>query len=136
MAKTFTAAFAQTPKTAIAVTTAAATLTTTPANTVLLMTAGAEGALVTRLSAVPQATATASKLALYISKDSGTTQYFIDSVLMSAYTQAATTATPYNVFPNYSEDSPLRLEAGDQLYVGNMVALAGGVVFRAEYTDF
>jgi len=40
------------------------------------------------------------------------------------------------VFAFYSESSPLRLEAGDRLYVGSQVALAGGIVFRAEFTDF
>jgi hypothetical protein len=30
----------------------------------------------------------------------------------------------------------LRLAAGEQLYVGNQVALASGVVFKAEFTDF
>jgi hypothetical protein len=39
-------------------------------------------------------------------------------------------------FANYSESAPLRLEAGDRIYVGSQVALAGGIVFRAEFTDF
>lgn len=136
MAKTFTAPFAQTPKTATAVATAAATLTDTPSNTVLLATAGADGAILTRLSAIPRATVTASSLVLFISKDNGSTQRLIDSELMAAHTVAVTTAIPETVFAGYSESSPLRLEAGDRLYVGSQVALAGGIVFRAEYTDF
>jgi len=136
MAKTFTAPFAQTPKTATAVATAAATLTDTPSNTVLLMTAGADGCIVTGLTAIPRATVTASSLVLFISKDSGSTQRLIDSELMSAYTMATTTAIPETVFSRISESSPLRLEAGDRLYVGSQVALAGGIVFKAEYTDF
>lgn len=136
MAKTFTAPFAQTPKTATAVATAAATLTDTPSNTVLLMTAGADGCIVTGLTAIPRATVTASSLVLFISKDNGSTQRLIDSELMSAYTMATTTAIPETVFSRISESSPLRLEAGDRLYVGSQVALAGGIVFKAEYTDF
>jgi hypothetical protein len=137
MAKTFTAPFAQTPKTATAVTTAAATVTTdAPTNTVELLTAGADGAILTRLYAIPRATVTASSLLLFISKDAGTTKRLIDSELMAAYTMATTTAVPETSFTNYTETTPLRLEAGDKLYVGNQVALAGGVVFRAEYTDF
>jgi hypothetical protein len=136
MANTFTAPFAQTPKTATAVCTAAATLTDTPSNTVLLVTAGSDGAILTRLTAIPRATVTASDLVIFISKDSGTTKRLIDSALMAAYTSAATTATPVTTFANYSEAAPLRLEAGDEIYVGSQVALAGGIVFRAEFTNF
>lgn len=137
MAKTFTAPFAQTPKTATAVATGAATVgTDAPTNTVLLMTAGADGCIVTGLAAMPRATVTASSLLLYISKDSGTTQRLIDSELMAAHTVATTTAIPETVFARISESAPLRLEAGDRLYVGSQVALAGGIVFKAEYTDF
>ena len=136
MALTYTAPFAQTPKTATAVCTAAATLTDTPAHTQLLVTAGTDGAILTRLTAIPRATVTASSLVLFLSKDNGTTQRLIDSEVMAAHTVAATTAIPETVFPFYSESAPLRLEAGDRLYVGSQVALAGGIVFRAEFTNF
>jgi Kef-type K+ transport system membrane component KefB len=136
MANTFTAPFAQTPKTATAVCTAVATLTDTPSNTVLLVTAGSDGAILTRLTAIPRATVTASSLVLFISKDSGTTQRLIDAELMAAYTMATTTLVPETTFSLYTETTPLRLEAGDRLYVGSQVALAGGIVFRAEFTNF
>lgn len=138
MAKTFTAPFAQTPKTATAVVTGAAGTITgdTPTNTVLLATAGADGAILTRLTAIPRATVTASSLVVFISKDSGTTKRLIDSELMAAFTVATTTAIAETTFTMYSETTPLRLEAGDQIYVGSQVALASGIVFRAEYTDF
>lgn len=138
MAKTFTAPFAQTLKTATAVATAAVASLggDTPTNTVLLMTAGTDGAILTRLFALPRATVTASSLVLFLSKDGGTTQRLIDSEVMAAYTLASTTAIPETSFSNYSETTPLRLEAGDKLYVGSQVALAGGIVFKAEYTDF
>ena len=137
MAKTFTAPFAQTPKTATIVATAAATVTSdTPTNTVELLAAGADGAILTRLTAIPRATVTASSLCLWVSKDNGTTQRLFDSELMAAYTMATTTVVPETVFSLYSETTPLRLAAGDRLYVGSQVALASGIVFRAEYTDF
>jgi hypothetical protein len=136
MANTFTAPFAQTPKTATAVCTAAATLTDTPSNTVLLVTAGSDGAILTRLTAIPRATVTASSLVLFISKDGGTTQRLIDAELMAAYTMATTTLVPETTFSLYTETTPLRLEASDRLYVGSQVALAGGIVFRAEFTNF
>ena len=138
MAKTFTAPFAQTPKTATAVTTGACASIDgdTPTNTVELMTAGADGCIVTEISAMPRGTVTASNLVIFISKDSGTTKRLVSSVLMAAHTVAATTAIPITVFSEITETAPLRLEAGDKLYVGNQVALADGVVFKAEYTDF
>ena len=136
MTKTFTAPFAQTPKTATAVCTDAANLVDSPDNTVELLTAGADGAILTRLTAIPRAKVTASSLVLFISKDSGTTKRLIDSELMPAYTLAATTAIPETHFLNYNERSPMRLEAGDQLYVGTQVTSAAGITFRAEFTDF
>ena len=138
MAKTFTAPFAQTPKNVTAVATGAVGSITgdTPTNTVLLCTAGADGAILTRLSAIPRATVTASSLVLFTSSDNGTTKRLIDSELMAAQTVATTTAIAETTFSTYTETAPLRLQAGEQLYVGSQVALASGIVFKAEYTDF
>lgn len=138
MTKTYTAPFAQTPKTATAVVTAAVSslVSDAPTGTVELLTAGADGAIVTSLWAIPRATVTASSLLLFLSKDGGTTKLLIDSELMAAHTVAATTAIPETKFGNVSETAPIRLEAGDKLYVGSQVALAGGIVFKAEWTDF
>ena len=137
MAKTNTAAFAQTCKTATAVCVAAATITTdSPANVVLLLTAGTEGGILTRLWAMPRTNVTVNSLVLYLSKDSGTTIRMIDSELMSNQTLSSTTPVSETVFGNYNESTPLRLEAGDRLYVGTQVAVSGGVIFRAEWTDF
>jgi hypothetical protein len=137
MAKTFTAPFAQTPKTALAIaTTATASIDTTPTNTQPLVTAGADGALVTRLWAMPRATVTATALYLFLSKDGGTTLRLVDTELMAAHTVATTTAIPETSFGNYSESTPFRLEAADRLYVGVGVTLSNGIVFKAEFTDF
>ena len=138
MAKTFTAPFAQAPKNARAVvTTASADLhTTAPTETVLLCKAGADGGLLTRLSAVPRATVTESDLLLWTSSDDGTTLYLLDSALMAAHTVAATTAIPLTSFSRYTEDTPFRLEANMSLYVGTAVTLASGIVFNGNYTDF
>jgi len=85
---------------------------------------------------MPRATVTASSLVLFLSKDGGTTQRLIDSEVMAAYTMATTTAIPETTFSRIGETTPLRLEANDRLYVGSQVALAGGIVFMAQYTDF
>tara|TARA_B110000908_G_C10106783_1_gene381135 strand:- start:260 stop:673 length:414 start_codon:yes stop_codon:yes gene_type:complete len=137
MAKTFTAAFAQTPQTGSAVATLASVVTSdAPTNTVLIGTAGADGAILTKLTAIPRATVTASGLYLFISQDSGTTKRMVDSALMGAYTWAATTDNEPTVFDAITEASAIRLEAGDEIYVSSAVALASGIVFHAEWTDF
>ncbi|WP_218580319.1 hypothetical protein, partial [Pseudomonas sp. SG-MS2] len=84
----------------------------------------------------PRATVTASSLLLYSSKDAGAIFQLIDSELMAAYTLAATTAIPETSFGNISQDTPLRLQAGEQLYVGSQVALAAGIQFRSEGGDY
>lgn len=137
MPMTFTAPFAQTPKTAAAVVTAAAAVADdNPTNTVELLTAGANGALVTRLAAMPRATCTASSLVLFLQKSGQTTKRLIDSELMAAHTVATTTAIPETAFSNVSDSTPLRLEAGDKLFVGSQVALAAGIVFAAQWMDY
>lgn len=138
MAKTFTAPFAQTPKTASEVATAVvANLTTdAPTNTVELFTAGAEGALVTKLTAIPRATVTATCLYLFVSNDGGTTKRLLDSELMGAQTVALTTAIAETSFANISDAKPIRLGAGNKLYVGIGVALASGIVFNVEAMDY
>jgi hypothetical protein len=138
MAKTFTAPFAQTPRTATAVTTAACVIgvADAPTSTVKLMTAGTDGAIVTNLSAIPRATVTASSLVLFLSNDGGTTKRLIDSELMGAQTVNTTTAINEVQFARYSEATPLRLAANDELYVGSQVALAAGIVFKAEWMDY
>ena len=135
MAVSYEAPFTQVMKTAQAVCTAACTTYNDAANKVLLLTAGADGALVKKLIATPRATVTATQLQLYLSKDNGVTMQFVGSVLMAAYTMAASTAAPSTDF-GFSGSSPFRLAAGDRLYVAIGVALVGGIVFHAEYEDF
>ncbi len=125
----------QTPKTGHAVTTTAnTTYTDAPTNTQLLIGA-ADASRVTRISAMPRATATATMLQLYLSKDAGTTKRLINSKLMQAHTVQATTAIPVTDF-GYSDLNPLLLEAGDSLYVAQAVTLADGVCWDAEWAAY
>lgn len=128
MAKTFTAPFAQTSKTGIETVT-----TATPA---LITTAGVDGAIFTSLSALPAGTVTASRLRLLLSKDSGVTKEFIRAAVLAAYTEDTTTAPTLVVFDAISESTPIRLEAGDELYIETSTAQASGVTFFAEWTDY
>lgn len=137
MAKTFTAPFAQTPKTATVVATAAAAVAgDNPANTVELLTAGADGSLVTRVTAVPRGTVTDSSLCLYLAKSGQSSKNLLDSAQMRAHTVETTTAIPVTTFERISDNTPLRLEAGDKLFVGSQVALAAGIVFTAQWMDY
>lgn len=134
MPTTNTAVFPQAPKIFTAVVTAVDDLTDAPANTVLLVTAGANGAEVSGLSAIPRATVTASSLHLFLSKDGGTTKRLLKSALMAAHTVALTTEIPTTDF-GYSEGNTLLLDATDELYVGSGVALAGGIAFTGQAVD-
>lgn len=148
-----TAVFAQTPKTAMAVVTAAISSLTAdqPTGVVLLMTGAPVsaaldsngrpisngGSLLTRLTAMPRATtAAANSLVLYLSNDSGVTMRLIDSETLPAQGVTATAGINETAFANYSETRPLRLGAGDRLYVGAQTALPAGIVFKAEISDF
>lgn len=137
MAKTPTAAFAQNPKTFTVVATGAVSglATDAPTNTVELLTAGTEGAIVTSVTAMPRGTVTASSLLLFLSKDGGATKRLLASALMQAHTVSATTMIPVSRF-DFSEMSPLRLEAGDRIFVGTAVLAADGIVFSAQATDY
>ena len=137
MSNTFTAPFVQNYRTKAAVVTAAIPVTqaTVVTGMMALATAGVNGAVVTKLTAIPRATVTASGLMLWLKKPTDAVPYLIDSELMAAYTQAATTAIPETVFTNINDETPIRLEVGDVLYVGSEVALAAGIVFKAEWGD-
>lgn len=117
---------------------AATDLDDSPSNAVLLMTAPAGGAVVTRSKAIQRqpGTTTASQVNLYLSKDAGTTMRLIASGAAAAYTWAVGTA-PTPVDFGYSESAPLRLEAADRLYgqARNATAVADCFAFTAEYSE-
>jgi len=134
---THTAPFAQIPKVNTAVLTLAGIITNdTPTNTELIATAGTDGALLTKVTAMPRATTTANPLYLFVSQDDGVTKRLIDSVLMEAHTVDTSTAIPVTTFSDISQDTPIRLESNEKLYVSAGVALADGIVITARLTDF
>lgn len=111
------------------------TYTSTPTATAGLIIAGASGARVTRITAIPRATVTATMLQLYRSLDIGTTKHLFRTKLMSAHTVAATTEIPQTDF-GYSEDNPLILGAGEYVFCAIAVALADGIAFSAEWSNY
>lgn len=125
----------QTPKSAVVnAATAQATFppTTTPSNTVLLLTAGANGGRLTRLQACPQETTTANNLQLYRSLNAGTAKFYANGVTLTATVSATAAGTPADF--GYSDDNPLILSAAEQLYVA--VGVAKSVNFIAEWADY
>lgn len=135
--KTFKAAYTQSYATDTCVVTAALANTTTdaPTGTVKLCTAGPEGSLVTKVTALPRATITAARLDLYVSRDGGTTKRLVGSVLMAGRTVDATSANAAADF-GITAEAPLVLGPGEELYAGSAVASAGGIVFRAQREDY
>lgn len=107
--------------------------TTAPSNTFLLLTAGNGGARLTRLRATPQTTIAAAVHQLFRSRDNGTTRFFVQGVSQGAVTVNSTTAAIPVDF-GYSEDNPLVLAPGEQLYVACSVSTA--VVFDADYSEY
>lgn len=138
MVMTATAVFAQNPKTANAlVTLAVASLTTaTPTNIVPVFTAGANGAIVTRIAAAPRGSITATALYLFKSTDAGATQHLKDSATIPTQTITTGAGISKTYFSDYSETRPLRLGAGDILYAGLGATQASGISVDIEYTNF
>lgn len=138
MAKTNTAPFAQTKKTGVAIATAAKTTYGDAVNAVLLATAGAEGSLVRRITAIPRASNSASQLQLYRSSDGGVTLTLERTVLMAAATMSTSSVMlPTDLAIDFTK--PMSLAGGatpERLYFAIGVALAGGVVATAELEDF
>lgn len=115
--------------------TANTTYTTAPTNTVLLVTAGANGARLTKLRAIPTATVTVTQLQEFRSNDAGTTKKFSNAVLgaSAGYTILGSTLPPIADF-GYSDDNPKILKAGEQIYVA--AGVTGSWSFEVEWADY
>jgi hypothetical protein len=129
--------FPTTPKYASALATVANAAADGTGTIVPLLTAGANGALVTGLTALPVGTVTATVLRLYISQDAGATWKVIDMKLLAAYTLSQTVLPVGQTFVDKNTpDAALRLPAAAKLGVAIGVAQATGVAFNAEYMDY
>ena len=125
----------QTPQSAsVALAATANTNLITPANTTLLLTAGASGGRLTRLEALANATQAASQAQFYRSVDGGTTKTLLRAKAFAAYTLTTTSEIPVTDF-GYSDDNPLILAANEKVYAGSAVAVTG-MIARAEWADY
>ena len=127
----------QTPRSSSGVATAANTAYgDSPTNAVVIFTAGANGARVSKISAVARASVGATELQLYRDHDgSGTTKRFVRSKTLAAVTVSQTAGQDPVDF-GYSDSAPMILAAGEKLYGAAGVALAAGIVFIVEGADF
>ena len=131
--------FAQTPKTG-GIAFAAASQSTdmdpgsaTPPTT--LLTAGADGSLVTSLKYFGEVTITAQKVVLWIQPGGTGNWYIVDSKLQAAYTMAATTAQTAVTFVDKTDpNAAIRLAASDNLGITHHVDLQG--MAYAEWVDY
>lgn len=138
-------AFAQFPKTAVATATTAYALTgansvldDNPLNTVLLLAAGPKGSMVGSIKTKARASNTTTQGGLFLRKtdDAPGIRRLINTVTIP--TQSVTTTakiTEYS-FDIATDDKPLRLEVGDELYFGVAVSQNNGINAIAQYSDF
>lgn len=131
--------FAKTPHNESAVVTAAITNLNTDAPTgqVAIFTATVD-TNITRITAQPRGTTTTATGAhLLISKAATPGVIRLkDSVTVPAQTIGTTAGIIKTTFPDYSEQTPLRLGAGETLYGALASAQANGIVFAIETADF
>jgi len=124
----------QTPKSGFAaLSTANTTFSTSPTNTVLLVTAGANGGRLTRLEFIPLETVTANALQWYRSIDGGTTKYLAGTATGGSDTVSGTDGAT-TVSGGYSDANPLILQAGERIYVATGISKGYHVV--AEWADY
>ena len=130
--------FAQTPKTAgisfgaTSQSTVMEPATVAPAT---LLTAGADGALVTGVIVTAEGTVTAEKIVLWVQPGGAGNWYVVATGLLDAYTQAATDAQgSVTLIDKTDPNKAIRLAANDKLGVTHHVDQQSMVM--AEYTDF
>lgn len=110
------------------------TYTTSPTQTSVLITAGANGGRVTRVQAIATVTQTlANQIQLFRSTDAGATKRFFANQLMAAGSIAANTANQAVDF-GYSDSAPLILKASEIIYVATSQSQL--VSASAEWGDY
>ena len=127
----------QSPKSAYTIyATAQATYppTTNPTNSTLLLTAGSNGARLTKLQAIPQeTTGGAYVIQVFRSSDGGTTKYWAAAATGASDTVSATDGPTVLDF-GFSDANPMLLAANEKLYWAPSIAKTFCVV--AEYADY
>jgi hypothetical protein len=126
--------FAKTPKHAAAAVSAANTNLGGTGTITELLTAGADGAIVTSLKCWATTTSTAKRCNIFVSTDGGATWTLHNSALMAAYTVANTTVQMPVTFVDKTDPNEAIVLPGNAK-IGCTVQVAEAVVFTAEYSD-
>lgn len=135
MALTNQPVFAQTPKSNVAAMSTANTAADGTGTITTLVTAGADGALVTQIHAYARATVVAGAVRLFVSYDGGTTWSFILATAVTAFTLSNTTAqTALTIVDRNNPDAAIRLPANARL--GVTISIANNLNVYAEWIDF
>ena len=138
MALSTTPVFPQTPKTAgiaFGGTTHSTQMDPATVAPTTLLTAGADGAIVTSIRCTAESTVTAEKIVIWIQPGGSGNWYVATSNVLAAYTQAATDVQgAINIVNKTDPDIAIRLAGSDKLGVTHHVDQQS-MVF-AEYTDF
>ena len=125
----------QAPKSnAVSLTTANTTFSTSPTNTALLVTAGANGGRLTKLQFVPLENVTANNLQAY--RDVGTagvSKYLFGASTGGTDTVSGTDA-PSIIDLGYSDDNPVLLQANERVYVAT--GITKNYHAYAEWADY
>lgn len=124
----------QTPKSgAVQVSSANTNYETPSALGTALVTAGANGARVTRITAIPvESTAGVGVLQIY--RDlAGATKY-LQNVQANTNDTVSSTDAPILIDFGYTDDNPLILQAGEHIYPATSIAKK--FVFIAEWADY
>lgn len=101
----------------------------------LLFTAGGEGSELYSITAIPRANIAATGLMLFRDGDgTGTAKRLFNSNEMELLVISTGALIPTVDFL-YSEDNSLKLAAGEKIYAGIGVSVAGGIAFHCEGGD-
>lgn len=116
--------------------TAAKTDLTNNTNAVQLIAAAnnPDGGFVKRLWAIPRGSIAATQLQLYRAS-SGGALFLADSSVLPVFNNANGVAITKGDF-GFSADEPMRLRAGEELWVGIGVAASSGIDFVVEFERF
>lgn len=138
MSLTYKPVFAQVPKTAGIAFGASSQSTQMDPGTVApttLVTAGADGAVVTSVVVTAEGTVAAEKIVLWIQPGGAGNWYVYTSGVLAAYTQATTDAQrQLTLVDKLIPDAAIRLMAADKLGITHHVDQQSMVL--AEYTNF
>ena len=121
-------------KTAQQTCTAAKTTYADATNAVLLLTGGTNGSIIYKLTSLAKGTTGSAGRLLVFSSLNGTTMVLIGTANFADYTQSVSSG-PLPADIGWSETSPRRVAATEQIWVATSIAATAGVAVDCQYED-